>query len=157
MSAVLASKCLKGKPATVGRAAEACLLLVELEQQAVVVEALLKAFTDKVPKVVLAAVDIVLQAIRWALKLKVPPPAPAPETAAEQAAEARSFAQRLLPTRSGTSGGAPLVLAPALIAQPLADWSTTRAAAWPTPPRMLILPRRAAARLARARWTPSRS
>lgn len=61
---MLASKCLKGKPATVGRATEACMLLIELEQQAAVVEPLLKAFTDKVPKVVLAAVDIILQAIR---------------------------------------------------------------------------------------------
>lgn len=64
-SAVLASKCLKGKPATVGKAGEACMLLIELEQQAAVIEAVLKAFGDKVPKVVLAAVDIVLQAVRW--------------------------------------------------------------------------------------------
>lgn len=40
--------------------------LIELEQQAAVIEAVLKAFGDKVPKVVLAAVDIVLQAVRWA-------------------------------------------------------------------------------------------
>lgn len=64
---VLASKCLKGKPATLAKAGEACMLLVELEQQASVVEAVLKAFGDKVPKVVLAAVDIVLQAVRWVL------------------------------------------------------------------------------------------
>lgn len=63
---VLASKCLKGKPATVARTGEACLLFVELEQQAVVVEAVLKAFSDKVPKVVLAAVDIILQVVRCA-------------------------------------------------------------------------------------------
>lgn len=63
-ASVLASKCLKGKPATVARTGEACLLLVELEQAAPVVEAALKAFGDKVPKVVLAAVDIVLQAVR---------------------------------------------------------------------------------------------
>lgn len=62
-SAVLASKCLKGKPATVAKAGEACMLLIELEQQAAVIEAVLKAFGDKVPKVVLAAVDIVLQAV----------------------------------------------------------------------------------------------
>ncbi len=65
-SAVLASKCLKGKPATVAKAGEACMQLIELEQQAAVIEAVLKAFGDKVPKVVLAAVDIVLQAVRWA-------------------------------------------------------------------------------------------
>lgn len=65
VSAVLASKCLKGKPATLARTGEACLLLVELEQGAVVVESVLKAFSDKVPKVVLAAVDIILQAVRW--------------------------------------------------------------------------------------------
>ena len=64
VSSVLASKCLKGKPATVGRAGEACLLLIELEQQEAVLESVLKAFADKVPKVVLAAVDIVLQAVR---------------------------------------------------------------------------------------------
>lgn len=63
---MLASKCLKGKPATVAKAGEACMLLIELEQQAAVIEAVLKAFGDKVPKVVLAAVDIVLQAVRWA-------------------------------------------------------------------------------------------
>lgn len=63
-AAVLAGKCLKGKPGTVAKAGEACLLLVELEQQAPVVEAVLKAFSDKVPKVVLAAVDILLQAVR---------------------------------------------------------------------------------------------
>ena len=66
VSSVLASKCLKGKPATVGRAGEACLLLIELEQQEAVVESVLKAFADKVPKVVLAAVDIILQAVRCA-------------------------------------------------------------------------------------------
>ena len=64
VSSVLASKCLKGKPATVGRAGEACLLLIELEQQEAVLESVLKAFADKVPKVVLAAVDITLQAVR---------------------------------------------------------------------------------------------
>ena len=63
---MLAGKCLKGKPGTVGKAGEACLLLVELGAQEAVVEAALKAFGDKVPKVALAAVDIVLQAIRWA-------------------------------------------------------------------------------------------
>ncbi|PRW20522.1 microtubule associated isoform A [Chlorella sorokiniana] len=62
-AAVLASKCLKGKPATVAKTGEACMLLIELEQQAVVIEAVLKAFGDKVPKVVLAAVDIVAQAV----------------------------------------------------------------------------------------------
>ena len=69
-ASVLASKCLKGKPATVAKTGEACMLLIELEQQAVVVEAVLKAFADKVPKVVLAAVDIVAQAVRWVLALK---------------------------------------------------------------------------------------
>ncbi|KAL4854812.1 hypothetical protein ACK3TF_004509 [Chlorella vulgaris] len=63
IAGVLASKCLKGKPATVARTGEACMQLIELEQQAVVVEAVLKAFTDKVPKVVMAAVDIILQAV----------------------------------------------------------------------------------------------
>lgn len=63
-STVLASKCLKGKPATIGKTAEACMLLIELEQQGAVLEAVLKAFGDKVPKVVQAAVDIVLQAVR---------------------------------------------------------------------------------------------
>lgn len=62
-AAVLASKCLKGKPATVAKTGEACMLLIELEQQAVVIEAVLKAFGDKVPKVVLAAVDIIAQAV----------------------------------------------------------------------------------------------
>lgn len=64
---MLASKCLKGKPATVVKTGEACMLLIELEQQAVVIEAVLKAFSDKVPKVVLAAVDIIAQAVRWVL------------------------------------------------------------------------------------------
>ena len=68
---MLASKCLKGKPTTVSKSAEACMLFIELEQQDAVVESVLKAFSDKVPKVVLAAVDILLQAVRcarrWAL------------------------------------------------------------------------------------------
>lgn len=81
-AAVLASKCLKGKPATVARTGEACLLLIELEQQAPVIEAILKAFGDKVPKVVLAAVDILLQAVRcgargWAQRVRLLPPAAA--------------------------------------------------------------------------------
>lgn len=63
VSTVLAGKCLKGKPATVAKTGEACMLLIELEQEAAVVEAVLKAFGDKVPKVVLAAVDIILQAV----------------------------------------------------------------------------------------------
>jgi len=58
---------LKGKPGTVAKTGEACMLLIELEQQAPVMEAVMKAFGDKVPKVVLAAVDIVLQAVRWAV------------------------------------------------------------------------------------------
>ncbi len=69
-AAVLASKCLKGKPATVVKTGEACMLLIELEQQAVVIEAVLKAFSDKVPKVVLAAVDIIAQAVRWAAEVR---------------------------------------------------------------------------------------
>lgn len=76
-AAVLASKCLKGKPATVAKTGEACMLLIELEQQAVVIEAVLKAFGDKVPKVVLAAVDIIAQAVRWVRGLSAGPPAAA--------------------------------------------------------------------------------
>ena len=46
--------------------ADACLLLVELEQQGVVVERLLEALGDKVPKVPAAALDILTRAVRYA-------------------------------------------------------------------------------------------
>jgi hypothetical protein len=60
----IATKVLKARPATVGKATEACMLLIELEQQAAVLEGLMKAFADKVPKVVVAALEIIHKAIR---------------------------------------------------------------------------------------------
>ncbi len=46
------------------KAAEACYLLVELEQQESVVESAIKASGDKVPKVAVAALDILKNAVR---------------------------------------------------------------------------------------------
>lgn len=60
----IAAKSLKGRPATLAKAADACLLFVELEQSGAVVEAMQKAFSDKVPKVVVAALDILVKAVR---------------------------------------------------------------------------------------------
>lgn len=54
---------LKARPFTVAKAAEACYLLIELEQQETVVESMLKAAGDKVPKVAAAALDIVKNAV----------------------------------------------------------------------------------------------
>lgn len=54
---------LKARPFTVAKAAEACYLLVELEQQEAVVEMTLKAAGDKVPKVAVAALDILCNAV----------------------------------------------------------------------------------------------
>lgn len=59
----LASKCLKARPATVAKASDACLLFIELEQSMVVIDALIVAFDDKVPKTVIAALDVVIRAV----------------------------------------------------------------------------------------------
>ena len=59
----MAAKCLKARAGTVSRATEACLLFIELEEQASVIESILKALSDKVPKVVIAALDVLLRAV----------------------------------------------------------------------------------------------
>jgi cytoskeleton-associated protein 5 len=63
VASAIVAKCFKARPATAAKAADACLLFVELEQHAPVVEAVLKSFSDKVPKVALAAVDVVARAV----------------------------------------------------------------------------------------------
>ncbi|KAL6766815.1 TOG1 [Auxenochlorella protothecoides x Auxenochlorella symbiontica] len=59
----IGAKSLKARPFTVAKAAEACYLLVELEQQESVVESAIKASGDKVPKVAVAALDILKNAV----------------------------------------------------------------------------------------------
>lgn len=59
----IGAKVLKARPFTVAKAAEACYLLTELEQQEAVVEMALKAAGDKVPKVAVAALDILCGAV----------------------------------------------------------------------------------------------
>lgn len=59
----ITAKCLKARAGTVAKATEACLLFCELEQSGTMVEAVLKALSDKVPKVVLAALDLLLRAV----------------------------------------------------------------------------------------------
>ena len=61
--AAITSKVLKARPFTVTKATEACMLLVELEQQEAVVESMLKAAGDKVPKVAQAALEVVRSAV----------------------------------------------------------------------------------------------
>eukprot|EP00887_Chlorella_sp_A99_P000367 scaffold13.g367.t1 len=75
VASTIAAKALKARPATVSKAADACLLLVELECQEAVVEGVCKAWGDKVPKVVIAALDIVKQAV-GAFGTKVVDPKP---------------------------------------------------------------------------------
>ncbi|KAK9795603.1 hypothetical protein WJX73_007429 [Symbiochloris irregularis] len=60
---VMASKDLKHRPGTVQRVGNNCALFVELEQPDAVLTPLFAAFGDKVPKVVTAAVEIVLQLV----------------------------------------------------------------------------------------------
>lgn len=60
----LTTKGLGGRTRAVERATECCLLLIELEQGEVVIEALLKATGNKVPKIALAAANAVLAAVR---------------------------------------------------------------------------------------------
>jgi hypothetical protein len=66
LAANLVSKGLSGRPKTAARAAEALLLLVELNAAESVLDSLFKAFAGKVPKAVAACVDVVLQALRCA-------------------------------------------------------------------------------------------
>ncbi|KAL0039701.1 hypothetical protein WJX77_005628 [Trebouxia sp. C0004] len=63
VSAILATKVFKQRPGTVQRAKDVYLIFCELEQADTVVEAVIKVFTDKVPKVVVAAVDVVTSAL----------------------------------------------------------------------------------------------
>ena len=63
VASAIASKCLKARPGTVAKASEACMLLAELEAAAAVVEGVTKALTDKVPKVVVAALDILARVV----------------------------------------------------------------------------------------------
>ena len=60
----LTIKGLGGRARAVERATECCLLLIELEQGGVVIEALLRATGNKVPKIALAAANAVLAAVR---------------------------------------------------------------------------------------------
>ena len=62
-ASTLASKALKGRPATVARASDACLLLVEHGSGDAVTAALASAFKDKVPKVPAAALGVLSAAV----------------------------------------------------------------------------------------------
>lgn len=72
----IAVKCLKARPGTVAKATEACLLFIELEEQASVIESILKALSDKVPKVVAAALEILFRAVAEFGTTKVIDPKP---------------------------------------------------------------------------------
>jgi hypothetical protein len=61
--ATMAVKCLKARPTTVTKVSDACMGFIELEQSPSVMEPLLKALGDKVPKAVLAALDIIVRAV----------------------------------------------------------------------------------------------
>lgn len=62
-ASIMATKCLKARPGTLAKAKENFMLMIELEQQEFVTEALLKVLGDKVPKTVAAALDVLKQAI----------------------------------------------------------------------------------------------
>ncbi|KAL3133794.1 hypothetical protein ABBQ32_008271 [Trebouxia sp. C0010 RCD-2024] len=71
----LASKVLKQRPGTVQRAKDVYIAFCELEQADTVVESVIKAFADKVPKVVVAAVDVVTTALSlFGVKVVSPQP-----------------------------------------------------------------------------------
>ncbi|KAL0028272.1 hypothetical protein WJX79_006476 [Trebouxia sp. C0005] len=75
VSAILATKVLKQRPGTVQRAKDVYLSFCELEQADTIVEAVIKVFTDKVPKVVVAAVDVVTSALSlFGVKVVSPQP-----------------------------------------------------------------------------------
>ncbi|KDD73569.1 hypothetical protein H632_c2048p1, partial [Helicosporidium sp. ATCC 50920] len=59
----VASKCLKARAGTAAKAQEALLLFVELECASATQEACFKQLGDKVPKVVVAALDVLLEAV----------------------------------------------------------------------------------------------
>lgn len=64
MLANLTTKGLGGRPKAVERATECCMLLIELEQVEVVLEALLKATLNRIPKLALAATNALLTAVK---------------------------------------------------------------------------------------------
>ena len=64
MLANLTTKGLGGRPKAVERATECCMLLIELEQVEVVLEALLKATLNRIPKLALAATNALLMAVK---------------------------------------------------------------------------------------------
>ena len=72
----LITKALSGRPGTVTRSAEVCLLLVENEQGDKVAEMFMsKGFDHKVPKVALACVDIVFKCVeQFGTKVMTPQP-----------------------------------------------------------------------------------
>ena len=60
----LTTKGLGGRPKAAERATECCMLLIELEQCDAVLDALLKASLNRIPKLALAATNAVLMAGR---------------------------------------------------------------------------------------------
>ena len=64
MLANLTTKGLGGRPKAAERATECCMQLIELEQVDAVLEALLKASVNRIPKLALAATNAILAAVR---------------------------------------------------------------------------------------------
>ncbi|KAJ9516595.1 hypothetical protein QJQ45_015220 [Haematococcus lacustris] len=79
----IVGKALNGRTGTVQRATEALLCYIELEQSSAVVDGLLAGLKNKVPKIVVASIDVLVQAIRYELCLtphQLPAPVPSHAT-----------------------------------------------------------------------------
>ena len=55
----IVSKCLGARPKTKEGAIQVCLMFVEIEQQEVVLEEVMKGFSNKQPKIVAASVQVI--------------------------------------------------------------------------------------------------
>ncbi|GFH15736.1 uncharacterized protein HaLaN_12024, partial [Haematococcus lacustris] len=95
----IVGKALNGRTGTVQRATEALLCYIELEQSSAVVDGLLAGLKNKVPKIVVASIDVLVQAISlFGVKVIIPQPVikATPAVADSKDGKAREKAKELV-------------------------------------------------------------
>ncbi len=60
----IVTKCLNGRPKTKEGSIHICLMFVEIEQQEVVLEEILKGFTNKQPKIIAGSAQVIIRILQ---------------------------------------------------------------------------------------------
>ena len=63
----IVTKCLGARPKTKEGSVQVCLMFVEIEQQEVVLEEIMKGFTNKQPKIVAASIQVITRILAGSL------------------------------------------------------------------------------------------